>query len=185
MTDHAGSGSPPAALLQQHLPLLVEAAARGEVLDLACGGGQNGLLLAKHGASVVFADRNQAALGSCEKAAQQIAERIRLWQVDFEAADTTPLAGQQFAAILVFRYLHRPLIPAIRQALMPGGLLVYETFTIENRQFGRPNSKNFLLQPGELPEWFDDWEILHYRELVEQQPVGRAVAQLVARKPAD
>ena len=173
----------PAALLEQWLPEILPTASHGEVLDLACGNGQNGLLLAAAGARVVFADRNQSALDSCEEHAQPFAERTRCWQIDLETANTKPLADQQFAVILVFRYLHRPLIPAIQSALSPGGLLVYETFTTDNRQFGRPNNDDFLLQPGELNGWFAEWEVLHTAELVEQHPVPRAVAQLVARKP--
>ena len=155
------------------------------VLDLACGSGQNGLLLAEQGTQVLFADRNQGALDNCQEGLASLAHRSSCWQVDLEAADAAPLAGQQFSVILVFRYLHRPLISAIRDALLPGGLIIYETFTTENRQFGRPSSADYLLNPGELREWFDDWELLHYAELVEQQPVARAVAQLVARKPRD
>ncbi len=37
-----------------------------------------------------------------------------------------PLPGHAYGAILVFRYLHRPLIPCIKKALRNGGLLIYE-----------------------------------------------------------
>jgi SAM-dependent methyltransferase len=173
-----------AELLQQYLVEVLALADQGEVLDLACGNGHNGLKLAAQGARLVFADRDSAMLQGLEQRAQPWAANTRIWQVDLEEPAATPLAGQQFAAILVFRYLHRPLIPAIREALIPGGLLVYETFTTVNRQFGRPNRAEFLLEPDELRGWFADWEIVHYQELVESAPVERAVAQLVVRKPS-
>ena len=191
LADHVESPPAPAQLLEQFLPQLLATVELGEFVDLACGAGQNGLLLAQHGARVCFADRNEEALQRCQTAierlptAQQVGirERVRYWPVDLEVEGENPLAGQSFAAVLVFRYLHRPLIPFLKQAIKPGGLLVYETFTVANRQFGRPNNERFLLQPGELGSWFADWQILHSEELLEQQPVPRAVAQLVARKP--
>ncbi|MEL0083627.1 MAG: methyltransferase domain-containing protein [Gammaproteobacteria bacterium] len=185
MRESADTGAAPAELLQRFLPQLLQAAQAGETLDLAAGQGQNGLLLAERGAQVLFIDRNQQSLDHCARRGRLFGDRVRCRQVDLEQPGSAPLANQQYAVILVFRYLHRPLMPAIQRALKPGGLLVYETFTTENRQFGRPRRDEFLLQPGELNRWFADWEILHHAELVEQQPVARAVAQLVARKPRD
>jgi len=186
MSDRHPPAASAAALIEEWLPELVKAARAGAVLDLACGSGQNGLRLAEQGAQVVFADRNQSALDDCRAGLASLPSRDHpssCWSVDFEAVNSAPLSGRQFSVILVFRYLHRPLIPAIRDALMPGGLIVYETFTTENRKFGRPNNADYLLNPGELRGWFDDWEVLHYAEPVEPPPIARAVAQLVARKP--
>ena len=74
-----------------------------------------------------------------------------------------------FSAIIVFRYLHRPLFRALRNAVTPGGLVIYETFTTANREFGRPRSKDFLLLPGELKSLFQDWEIIHEFEGLQQK----------------
>ena len=43
--------------------------------------------------------------------------------------EATDLGEAAYDVIVVFRYLHRPLFPALERALAPGGLLVYETFT--------------------------------------------------------
>jgi hypothetical protein len=85
--------------------------------------------------------------------------------------------------VLGFCYLHRPLFPLFKEAVIPGGLVVYETFTTGQRQFGRPNNPDFLLQPGELAALFDDWEIIFQFEGVAKDP-DRCIAQVVARKPA-
>ena len=176
----------PAKLLQDYLPQVLAAAKKGPILDLACGTGQNGLLCLQAGASVVFADRSEQQLDKCRQAIQQLPvemqQRATLWLIDFEQPDQSPLAGKQFGAILVFRYLHRPLIPAIREALLPGGVLVYETFTVENRQFGRPNRAEFLLNLGELEEWFGDWQVLFGEDVVEKEPVERAVGRVVVER---
>ncbi|MBY5993550.1 class I SAM-dependent methyltransferase [Ferrimonas balearica] len=168
----------PSALLAQAQPHLP----RGEaVLDLACGRGRNGLALARVGHPVWFADRDAEALAQVQQTLTQ--ERLSgvIWQRDLEA-QRRPLGSRRFGAILVFNYLHRPLLPQLVDALAPGGVLVYETFTLANRQFGRPNNPDFLLQPTELQQAFASLEHIHYREGVESDP-RRAIAQLIARKP--
>lgn len=172
----------PHKLLLDHFDLLNDPLRSLPVLDLACGTGQNGLMLARQGIPVVFADRSATALGVVKQCLLEGALPGHIWQVDLEQPNTNPLAGQSFSAIIGFRYLHRPLFPAIKDAVEPGGLVVYETFTIENRTFGRPNNPGFLLQPGELKTIFQDWQTILYFEGVLRNP-DRAVAQIVARKP--
>ena len=167
------------------LELLRQSCGNLPVLDLACGGGRNGSFLADQGLSVIFADRNQAALDDIA-AARSGCGFSQYWAVDFEADDTHPLVDKSFGAILVFRYLHRPLMHAIKKAVQPGGIAIYETFTTEQPRFGRPSNPDFLLQPGELAATFSDWEVLHGFEgtsVSETSGNSQAIAQLVARKP--
>jgi hypothetical protein len=102
--------------------------------------------------------------------------------VDLEQEGDNPLPMDTYGGILVFRYLHRPLIPCIKKSLRVGGLLVYETFTVAQTRFGKPRNPDFLLNPGELLEMFEDWEVVYCFEGVKEDPT-RAVAQLVCRKP--
>jgi SAM-dependent methyltransferase len=170
------------ALLEPYLDDLSQACDEFPVLDLACGGGRNGLFLAQRGIPVVFADIREEALQ--QVAAQQAIETTNLWQVDLEPAEGNPLADRQFSAIMVFRYLHRPLLPAIKAATRPGGLVIYETFTVEQPKFGRPHNPDFLLKPGELQQCFGDWQILHSLEgTVSNNDTEQAIARIVARKP--
>jgi len=169
-------------LLADHLDLLTGLDRSLPVLDLACGSGRNGLILARQGVPVVFADRSEADL---EYIGQQLSLNGwpgRTWLVDLEQADTEPLAGMQFSAIITFRYLHRPLFPTLLKAIIPGGLAVYETFTTQNRRFGRPNNPDFLLKRQELKTIFQDWQTIFYYEGDLQNP-DRNIAQIVARKP--
>jgi hypothetical protein len=88
-------------------------------------------------------------------------------------------------AILVFRFLVRELAPAIVQALRPGGLLLYETFTIHQRDLGQPPSNPaFLLDPAELPKLFSELQLVAHEELISGGPNPAALARLVARRPA-
>lgn len=172
---------PASDLLLNNLDLLLSLDRSLPVLDLACGEGRNGLVLAEHGMLVVFADRSENALKAVEKDLIDRGLPGRTWQVDLELARANPLSGQRYSAVIGFRYLHRPLFPAIKNAVMPGGLVVYRTFTVDNRRFGRPDNPDFLLQPGELKAIFEDWETIDYFEGRLKDP-DREVAQVVARK---
>jgi len=85
---------------------------------------------------------------------------------------------------MVFNYLHRPLFPAIKEAIRPGGLIVYETFNLEQKKFGRPSNPDYLLQVGELCQAFEGWEIISEFEGEASDP-ERAISRLIARRPAE
>lgn len=172
----------PAALVCQHLPAIRQSVRKAGVLDLACGSGRNGLFLARHKIPLVFADINPEALARIDGELTATGLAGECWQVDLEAPGGQALAGREFDVILVFNYLHRPLIPGIRRSLAAGGLLLYETFTAPQAAVGRPSNPDFLLQPGELRSWFRDWEIVVQFEGSDTSP-PRHFASLVARKP--
>lgn len=178
-------------LLPGYLTQITAAAKGGAVLDLACGSGRNGLYLLENDISVVFADNNPAALAQVQAklATHRYRDRERLasfWPVDFEQCQASPFYDRKFAGIIVYRYLHRPLFEHIRQAVNPGGLVIYETFTVDQPKFGRPRNPDFLLEHGELAGHFSDWSLLHSFEGVVAAGSGdipQAVAQVVARRP--
>ena len=39
--------------------------------------------------------------------------------------------SETYDTIVVFNYLHRPLIQDIREGLVPGGTVIYQTFIVE------------------------------------------------------
>ena len=93
--------------------------------------------------------------------------------------DELDLPRETFDLVLVTRYLQRDLFPGIRDALRPGGIVLYETFTTNQRRLGvGPTSPDHLLEPGELARHFDGFEMLFYEEVL-----VAAVARIVARKP--
>ena len=170
-----------AQLLQDHQHLFK--AEQGQVLDLACGKGQNGLYLKQHNIDLLFADIQQVHLGNL--VTHEDVEQSNVWCADFESEtqiDAIKLSKMQLQGVIVFRYLHRPLFNALKKSVKPGGLVIYETFTKQNKQFGRPNRDQFLLKEGELKSLFKDWEILFYFEGIKHNP-DRAVAQIVCQKP--
>jgi SAM-dependent methyltransferase len=171
----------PAKLLLEFESLFPPEGHECEVVDLACGEGHNGLFLALKGCRVVLADRSEESLQTARDLAAGLGLQVALWRVDLEEEGVNPLEGQAYDGILVFRYLHRPLLPFLRDALKPGGILIYETYTIEQARFGKPQNPKHLLEPGELRKWFGDWEVLHYHEGILSDPT-RAMADIVCRK---
>ena len=173
--------SGPDELLTQYSYLFSDDLKDHPILDLACGDGHNGIFLASKGFSVVLADRSEESLSRARLNAQAAGVSVEFWQVDLEQEGVNPLEGLFFSAVLVFRYLHRPLIPCIKKSLEQGGILMYETFTTQQARFGKPKNPDHLLKAGELLSWFHDWEMIHTFEGIIGVP-PKAIAQLVCRK---
>ncbi|GAA6170575.1 methyltransferase domain-containing protein [Colwellia sp. KU-HH00111] len=181
------------ALLEKYLPSIhvLKVDEQTPVLDLACGNGRNGLYLIENGINVTFADVNSEPLKNIEQSLNQLdavqQQLAKCWNIDFEQSNTEPLKGKCFSAIMVFRYLHRPLFEQIKASIKPGGIIIYETFTEQQAQFGRPKNPNFLLKSGELVDIFSDWIIEHHFEGVvntsEHIGTQQAIAQIIAIKP--
>jgi SAM-dependent methyltransferase len=177
------SGASPHVLA--HLDLLRDAAALGPVVDLACGRGRNALAIAARGIPVLGVDRNAEFLMELSNAARAQELMIRVVRADLEAAPAPPLAAGRCGALVVCRYLHRPLAPILEALLAPGGWLLYETFTIHQRDLGYgPVNPAFLLNPGELPALFPGLEIANHWEGLTDEPRPAAVARIAARKTA-
>ena len=162
---------------------------KGRILDVAAGRGRQALYLLSHGMEVDALDRDAAALAALETSAQ--ARRLtglttRMLDLE-ENPDQPPGLGQEcYDVIIVFFYLHRPLFPALIDALKPNGMLLYETFTIDN-YFRRqhPRRWEFCLAHNELLRLTSALRVLHYDEGDHDGGHGSgpsSTARLVAQK---
>jgi SAM-dependent methyltransferase len=158
---------------------LLPTAARA--LDVACGGGRNALWLAAHGFETTAIDRDPVAIDALAVRARTKRLPLTALAMDLEAAGVT-MGLSVYDVVVVVHYLHRPLFPALLAALRPGGVLVYETFTVAQAARGRPTNPAFLLEPGELARLVSPLEILAARE---GDYEGRMVSSVVARAPLD
>jgi SAM-dependent methyltransferase len=165
------------------MPLLPAGA---RVLDVACGHGRHVRWLAAAGHRVTAVDRDAALLAPL--ALLPNVERTVV--ADLEAAPW-PLPDMRFDAVLVTNYLWRALFPALLAAVAPGGLLVYETFTLAQATLGRPRRPEFLLRPGELLTLLDAgradsaWRVIAFEEGRLPAADGmqeRAVQRIAARR---
>jgi len=130
--------------------------AGGEVLDLACGRGRHLRWFAGRGHPVVGVDRDADAIASLQGVGE-------ILQADIENGPW-PLAGRQFAAVVVTNYLWRPLFPRILEAVAPGGVLLHETFALGNETVGKPSRPDFLLAPGELLHAYPGLRVVAYED---------------------
>ncbi len=170
----------PSAFLVENAGLLPQG---GRALDVAMGSGRNAVYLASLGFDVTGVEISPVGCEQAIEAARAAGVRIEAVCADLETWDV-PVAA--FDVVINFNYLQRDLCPRLAAALKPGGVLVFETFTTEQRQFGwGPKHDAFLLRPGELWELFPELEALAYREEVRETIRGmRAAAGLIARRPA-
>ena len=146
-------------------------------LDLACGNGRHAILLARCGYQTFAVDVKLDAVRATMDAAAREQQRIIGWCADLTMH---PLPVEAFDLVVVTRYLRRDLFPSLRASVRPGGCILYETFTVNQRALGTgPTSSDHLLEPGELRAMFDDWEIVVSEEVTEPE----AVARIVARRP--
>lgn len=154
-------------------------ARRGRAMDVACGTGRDSVYLAIEGYEVLAVDLLPDALQHATDLASRTGVRIQTAMVDLEHGAALPPG--EFDLVTVFRYLHRPLFPALRNAVAPGGYVVYETFHDRNRETGqRPGNPAHLLQTGELAQAFAGFEILIARDPVERD--GRFFSSLLAHR---
>jgi len=145
-------------------------------LDVAMGRGRHALVLARAGFRTFGVDIKLAAVRDAVFAASQEHLRVAGWCADLTQH---PLPRARFDLIVVTRYLQRDLFSALRDALAPGGVVLYETFTVAQRAHGvGPTSPDHLLEPGELRARFDELEVVMYEEV----SAPEAVAHLVARR---
>jgi rhodanese-related sulfurtransferase len=175
-------GIAPSSFLVENFDLLP----RGLALDLGMGEGRNAIYLATRGYDVDGVDKNPRAVERARAAARKLGAPIRAIVGDVEDGSYI-IPIETYDLIVVFNYLHRPLFKDIRDGVVPGGGVIYQTYTVDQARFGHPSDPDHLLRPGELKQVFEDWEVLRYREVLgasrdNGQP--RAVAGIIARKPA-
>jgi SAM-dependent methyltransferase len=139
--------APPSDWVVRWTPLLPP---KAQVLDVACGHGRHVHWLAGAGHAVTAVDRDATLLAPLQALATTLV-------ADLEA-DPWPLPDRTFDAIVVTNYLWRALFPALKAAVAPGGLLIYETFAQAHAAVGRPRRPEFLLRPGELIDVLRDAE---------------------------
>jgi tellurite methyltransferase len=148
----------------------------GSALDVAGGIGRHAVWLARRGWRVTLVDISEVGLDKAREHAGSLAE-----QIEFVVADLTKFrAGRKrYDLILVFFYLERPVFPQLMRALGPGGLLLYKTYTREQRRFkGGPRHPLHRLKENELLKAFSKLRVLGYAETIQE----RGVAEFVGRK---
>jgi len=153
--------------------------APGFALDVAGGVGRHSVWLAQRGWRVKLLDISAVGIKQAMANAESTGTAA---SISLEVRDLNvmqDLGQEQCDLVIVFFFLQRELFPALISAIKPGGLLIYKTYTAEQKNFaGGPSHPMFLLEPNELLRAFSSLRVLHYHETIRE----RGVAELVARK---
>jgi SAM-dependent methyltransferase len=153
----------------------------GLALDIAAGRGRNAIALARNGMRVVAADFSFEAMRILSDVART--DRLPIWPVVADL-DKFAFREQSFEAIVNVNFLDRGLFPDFVRALKPGGILLVDTFLIDQAEIGHPRDPHFLLRHYELRELIAPLEVLRYREGLVSYPDGSRAwrAGAVARR---
>ncbi len=178
---HAGKevGAPEPFFLAM-LPLLRP----GLALDVAAGRGRHALAMARAGFRVVAADFSRVGLATLRGAAAD-AGISTIWPVvaDF---DNFPFRAGSFDSAVNINFLDRNVFPELIRSLRVGGVLLVDTFLIDQAEIGHLRNPQFLLGHYELRGLLAEMELLRYCERLEVYPDGSRAwrAGAVARRRA-
>lgn len=155
----------PSSLVAAH----IAKASPGRALDIACGNGRNSIFLAQRGFAVDAVDISSIAL-------QAIGELEPRVNTSCKDLDNYIIPKNTYSVILNANFLFRPLFPMIEAGLLPGGILIFESFAGEK-------TSQYCLGPNELLHSFDSLQVIFYEEqdLPESEKFEKSV-QLVACK---
>ena len=172
-TDEYITGKEPSLWLQDNAGLFAK---NGKALDIAGGEGRNSVFVAGRGYEVTCLDISENGLQKAQALALEKSTKITTVLADL---DSNSLKENEYDLVLCFNFLDRSLFSGIRQTLKSGGLLIYETFTVDYLKYSS-FKKEWVLEANELLQAFSDFRILRYQE-VDESP--KAFASLVAQKP--
>lgn len=157
--ERHAAGKYSAARPHKLLISLVKELKPGNALDLACGTGRHAIFLAENGWRVTAVDNSPVGIEIARKRAAEKSVEIDFRVADLEKGEFKP-EENAYDLICDFYYLQRELFDAMKKGLKSGGVIVATIHIYgEGEKAGR-----FLLREGELKEFFEGFEILHYHE---------------------
>jgi tellurite methyltransferase len=134
----------------------------GIVLDVAAGTGRNALALARSGRPVLAADFS--AIGLRVMRAAAAGERLPILPVVADLEAELPFAAESFDAVININFLERAAIARLKTLLRVGGMILFETFLIDQAATGHPRNPSYMLRHYELRELLAEMELIRYRE---------------------
>ncbi|MFH1930340.1 MAG: methyltransferase domain-containing protein [Pseudomonadota bacterium] len=174
MTDLHENMFKPAQFLVENVNLLP----KGQVLDVAMGSGANAVYLARMGFEVEGVDISAEAVNTALELARKSGVNLKARLADLES--NYRIRKSSYDVIICFKYLQRSLIQQLKDGLRTGGMVVYETFIVDQARFGKPKNPDHLLKHNELLDLFRDFRCLRYREGIFES--RKAIASIIAEK---
>ena len=153
-------GKTPAKFLAENFDFLLP---QSKVLDMGMGEGRNAVFLAQKGHNVTGVDISSVAVKKSYLLAKEYNVRIKGVVASMEKYQ---IPDESYDAIICFYYVDRSLNSKIQKWLRPGGILIYEAFTLaqKNKQDFMKESSSYFLKPQELLTMFPNMQVLKYEE---------------------
>ncbi len=133
------------------------------VLDMGMGEGRNAVFLAQKGYKVTGIDISSVAVKKAHLLAQEFGVKFKGIVASLKDYKIAP---QSFDAIICFYYVDKTLIEKMKSWLRPGGILIYEAYTLREKS-NRPRGvleEEILLKEQELLRLFTGMRVLKYEE---------------------
>ena len=138
--------------------------------------------MAQQGLDVTAWDLSPVGIARLEQLARETGVVV---QTEVRDVIDSPPGPERFDLILVSYFLERALVPAIIAALRPGGVLFYQTFSVNAVSDCGPSSPAYRLADNELLRLFAPLHVRAYREegrLGDCSRGARDIAMLVAER---
>jgi tellurite methyltransferase len=170
-------GKAPARFLAENYDFIP---ANSKVLDIGVGEGRNAIFLAKKGHEVVGIDISSVAIKKSQMLAKENGVRI---ETILGTIDKYEFKPNSFDAIICFYLVDRELNKKIVSWLKPGGLLIYEAYTLKekrnNIRIAREADSSFLREK-ELLSMFPKLRVLKYEEPLHHKEF---TSSIILKKP--
>lgn len=171
-------GKTPAKFLAENFDFLMP---QSKVLDMGMGEGRNAVFLAQKGHQVTGVDISSVAVKKSYMLAKEFNVRIKGVVASLEKYK---IPDETFDAIICFYYVDRSLITKIQKWLKPGGILIYEAYTLAQRNLpsNRKEPTSYFLKPQELLSMFPGMTVLKYEEPLHEKKYR---ASIILKKAQD
>jgi tellurite methyltransferase len=152
----------------------------GTVLDMGMGEGRNAVFLAQKGYKVTGVDISSVAVKKSYLLAQEFGVKIKGVVASLKDYKIPPAS---FDAIICFYYVDRALVDKIRTWLKPGGVLIYEAFTMKEKERDAakradPLGDSIYLKEQELLKLFPGMRVLKYEEPLHEKEFRSSIILL-------
>jgi 2-polyprenyl-3-methyl-5-hydroxy-6-metoxy-1,4-benzoquinol methylase len=138
------------------------------VLDMGMGEGRNAVFLAQKGYKVTGVDISSVAVKKAQLLSKEYGVKIKGIVASLKEHKFPP---ESFDSVICFYYVDRSLIEKIKTWLKPGGVIIYEAYTLRHKAAASLKNEpdDFFLREQELLKLFSDMKVLKFEEPIHEK----------------